>query len=70
MRTRVKRLSIIFLASLLFLAGCTSTRQPLKPVRPVLDFQKNPYDPQGICLDRYNTEKLLNYIYSLEEYCN
>jgi len=50
------------------IAGCAANcHLPPKPPRPHLIVQPNPRSPGGICLDRENTEKLLDYIYSLEE---
>lgn len=66
----MKRIAILMglLLGILGLAGCAANcHLPPKPPRPVLEVQPNPRSPGGICLDRENTEKLLDYIYTLEE---
>jgi hypothetical protein len=52
---------------LLTLAGCLGTTQrlPAKPIKPKLSMWENSLG--GVCLSRDDTQKLLTYIYQLEE---
>ena len=48
-------------------AGCvlpTCPTMPIKPAKPTLEIEQV---DGGICLDRYNTYLLLDYIWQLEE---
>ncbi len=64
----MKRLIILvwLLLTISGLTGClTSQTLPPKPVRPTLEIEQR--SDGGICLDKENTFKLLDYIWQLEE---